>query len=69
MEKSGDSQTDYNLSQLASNTLSIYPTEEREKLLNAKVKNLEKQLETVLNLNLKLKEENEALKKMIVAKD
>ena len=47
--------------ELPANPFAVSSTNER--LLAAKVKNLERQLETVLTLNLKLKEENELLKK------
>uniref|UniRef100_A0A914ECC1 PRKC apoptosis WT1 regulator protein n=1 Tax=Acrobeloides nanus TaxID=290746 RepID=A0A914ECC1_9BILA len=40
-------------------------TETDFQLLNAKIRNLEKQLETVLSINVKLKEENEQLKRIL----
>ncbi|KAI6206133.1 hypothetical protein M3Y94_00872000 [Aphelenchoides besseyi] len=45
---------------------SFSPKETTMHMLSKKVDSLEKQLATVLQLNLKLKEENEQLKKMVV---
>jgi len=41
--------------------------EQHHQLMSAKIRNLERQLETVLSLNVKLKEENEKLKKIAVS--
>jgi len=41
--------------------------EQQHQLMSAKIRNLERQLETVLSLNVKLKEENEKLKKIAVS--
>jgi len=49
---------------LSTNSGPPHVCEQKHQLMSAKIRNLERQLETVLTLNVKLKEENEKLKKM-----
>uniref|UniRef100_A0A915CLL3 Uncharacterized protein n=1 Tax=Ditylenchus dipsaci TaxID=166011 RepID=A0A915CLL3_9BILA len=49
---------------MLTNAATSLQIEDREKILNVKIKNLEKQLETVLNLNLNLKRKTKTLRRL-----